>query len=184
MFRATVNSLTTQADRDLLETTFIRYVYDKPDLQKEDLDLFVSLSRDVVDSHNTYIRLESLRGLLRDAIDQAKSGGDKRQLTMNLNEAIDKTQSEFNNSQKRIHALYKDLTKTRSVRLKEKIEVNQSLLTLIQAFQDHEKRVKLIDYADRKKKVLGKEIKRLENIEDLKFEIYGVDPNEVLTSPV
>jgi hypothetical protein len=183
IFQVTINSLATKTDRQLFETTFIRYVYDKADLQKEDLDLFIALSRDVVDSHNTYMRLETLRALLRTAAEEEEEGN-KRQITMNLNEAIDKTQSEFNNSQKRIQALYKDLTKTRSTRLKEKIESNQSLLTLIQAFQDYEKREKIVKYAKKKKEENKKEIQRLQNIDDLKFELYGVDPTELLEASI
>ena len=59
-FNHQINNYETQNDRDLFESSFIRYTYDKPDLTQEEVDQYIVLSSEVVISANIQRRKKNI----------------------------------------------------------------------------------------------------------------------------
>jgi hypothetical protein len=155
---------------------FIRYSYDKEDLTQEELDQFITLCTEVVTASTILQQVEDLRLLLR----QASEEEDGRNIKMSLNEAISSLQTEYNQCRNRQSKLYKSLVDDRAKKIQERKEENASILNLVQAWKDEEKRKGIIHLAEAQKQNLEQEARRLSSIDELKAIIRGVDPDEMV----
>ncbi len=170
-----VNRYTSQRDRDLLESTFIRYVYDKPDLSQEEVDQFILLSTEVVIASNIQDRVERLRGMLDDVADDT----DGRRISMSLVESINTAQTEYNQSVTRQQKLLSDLKEKRSDKLKKQIQENASILNLVEMWKEEESRNKMIKLAELRKQAVQEEAERLGTLDEVKARILGLTEDEL-----
>ena len=171
-----INNYANQTDRELFESSFVRYTYDKYDLTQEEVDQYIVLSGEVVIASNIQRRVERLNALL----DESANDTEGRRIAMSLVESISTAQTEYNQSVNRQHKLLGDLKEKRSDRLKNEIKENASILNLVQLWKDEESREKLIHLAEMRKKVVNEEIDRLSSMEDVKCRIMGLDKSEGL----
>jgi hypothetical protein len=171
-----INTYTTQSDRELYESSFIRYTFDKADLTQEEVDQYIVLSTEVVISSSIQATIVKLQGLLDDATDNA----DNVKISMSLVEAINTARTEYNQCVSRQQKLLNDLKEKRSDRIKNQIKENASILNLVQLWKDEESRIKLINLANLRKQVLKDEIERLTTMDEVKCRILGISPEEVL----
>ena len=171
-----MNNYTSGTDRDLFESSFVRYTNDKPDLTQEEVDQYIVLSAEVVIASNIQRRIEHLSGLLDDAANDTEG----RRISMSLVESISKSQTEYNQCINRQNKLLEALKEKRSDRLKSQIKENASIISLVQMWKEEESRKKLIDLAELRKKDLKKEIKKLSTMDELKARIMGLSEDEVL----
>lgn len=171
-----INTYKREDDRKLFEDAFIRYTYDKEDLTQEELDQFITLCTEVVTASTILQQVEDLRQLLR----QASEEDDGRSIKMSLNEAISSLQTEYNQCRTRQNKLYKSLVDDRSKKIQERKEENASILNLVQAWKDEERRQSIIHLADAQKQNLEEEAKRLSSMDELKAVIRGIDIDEMV----
>ena len=126
-FMHQVNSYGSVPDRELFESSFIRYTFDKPDLMQEEVDQYIVLSVEVVIASSIQNRVEHLRNLL----DDTASDTEGRRISMSLVEAISSAQTEYNQCINRQQKLLDSLKEKRSDKLKSKIKENASIINLV-----------------------------------------------------
>ena len=171
-----ISNFESQIDRDLYESSFIRYTYDKSDLTQEEVDQYIVLAQEVVIASNIQRRVEHLQGLLDDAANDTEG----RRISMSLVEAIGKAQNDYHQSVGRQNKLLNDLKEKRSDRLKNQIKENASIINLVQLWKEEESREKLIKLAELRKKVIKDEVQKLSSMDEVKARILGISEDEVL----
>jgi len=171
-----INSYDNNTNRELFESSFIRYTYDKNDLTQEEVDQYILLSAEVCIASNIQRRVEHLQRLLDDTANNTEG----TRISMSLVEAINTAQNEYNQCVNRQHKLLGDLKQKRSDKLSKKIDNNASILNLVEAWKDEETRKQMIELADRQKGSLEKEIEKLSDMDDLKCRILGISKDEAL----
>ncbi len=171
-----MNHLSTNVDRELYESSFVRYTYDKPDLTQEEVDQYIVLSGEAVIASNIQRRVEHLQGLLDDAANDTEG----RRISMALVESINTAQNEYHQSVNRQHKLLDDLKQKRSHRLKNQLEENASILNLVEVWKEEEGRKKMISLAEMRKEAISEEIDNISNMEEIKARVLGLTKEEVL----
>ena len=171
-----INTYTSQNNRNLFESSFIRYTFDKHDLTQEEVDQFIVLCTEIVIAANIQQRVNRLQTLLDDTADDSEG----RKISMSLVEAINTAQTEYHQSVNRQQKLLEDLKGKRSDRLKKQTKENASILNLVQLWKEEESRVKLIKLAELKKQSLREEVERLSGLDEIKARILGLSVDEVL----
>jgi hypothetical protein len=169
-----INSYTSNIDRELFESSFVRYTFDKPDLTQEEVDQYIVLATEVVISANIQETIQTLQ----DQIDVEVDGGGK--IPMGLIEAISGARDEYNQSTIRQQKLLNDLKVKRSDRLSKQIKENASILNLVQMWKEEESRAQLLKLAERRKAMVKNEIDRLSTMDEIKCRILGISEDEVL----
>lgn len=180
-FVMTMNSYEKQSDRELLESTFIRYTYDKHDLNQEDVEQYLNLSLEAVIAVNIRKRIEQLRKLL----DESTEDGDedeRKKVSMALVEAIGKTETEYHQSIQRQNKMANDLRTKRSERDDERKKGAASMLNLIALWKDDKERKFLIEEAQERKQENKEEIERISAMDRFKGAMYGMTSNEVFNA--
>ena len=171
-----IGSYETQENRDLFESSFVRYTNDKGDLTQEEVDQYIVLSSEVVIASNIQRRITRLSRLLDDTADDT----DGRRMSMSLVDAIGNSQTEYNQCIGRQTKLLSDLKEKRSDKLKKKIQDNASILNLVGAWKDEESRKKIIKLAELRREDVEKEIDNLSGMSELKSRILGISKDEAL----
>ena len=163
-----------QGDRDLFESSFIRYTYDKSDLTQEEVDQYIVLATEVVISSNIQAAIQTLQ----EQIDIEVNSGNR--IPMPLIEAVTSARTEYNQCVTRQQKLLNDLKVKRSERLSNQVKDNASILNLVQMWKDEETRNEMIKMADMRREVLKGEVGRLSSMDDVKARIFGLTEEEVL----
>lgn len=163
-----------QGDRDLFESSFIRYTYDKSDLTQEEVDQYIVLATEVVISSNIQAAIQTLQ----EQIDVEVNSGNR--IPMPLIEAVTSARTEYNQCVTRQQKLLNDLKVKRSERLSNQVKDNASILNLVQMWKDEETRNEMIKMADMRREVLKGEVGRLSSMDDVKARIFGLTEEEVL----
>lgn len=171
-----IGNYSNDVDRELFESSFIRYTHDKSDLTQEEVDQYIVLSSEVVIASNIQRRVEHLQGHLDNAADDSEG----RRISMGLVESINTAQNEYHQSVNRQNKLLSDLKEKRSDRLKNQIKENASIINLVQLWKEEESRQKLIKLADLRKKSIKEEVEKLSTMDELKARIMGITEDEVL----
>lgn len=171
-----INTYRTTTDRELFESSFIRYTNDKSDLTQEEVDQYIVLSTEVVISANIQRRVERLSQLLDEASDDTEG----RRISMGLVEAINTAQTEYNQCVSRQSKLLDSLKEKRSARLSKQIKENASILNLVAMWKQEESRKQLIRIAELKKKAVEEEVEKLSSIDEIKAQIMGLTEEEAL----
>lgn len=165
-----MNRFEKQGDRNLFESCFIRYLYSiGEELSEPDLDGYVSLCLEVVNRTNLQGELERLNRMRDQSLDQ------DQKLSMSIVEMIGKIHTAIDNTEKRQNQLRQSLEGTRSKRLELKIQNNQSVTQLVEAWRQDDKRKRLIKLAEARRERNKNELIRLDNLDDLKVEMFGID---------
>lgn len=169
-----INTYSTEADRELFESSFVRYTYDKSDLTQEEVDQYIVLSMEVVISFNIQ---ETIQIIQRQIDQEVETGG---KIPMTLIEANNTARTEYNQCVTRQQKLLSDLKEKRSSRLSKQIKATASILNLVEMWKDEESRQKMLKLAELRKQSIKEEVDRLETIDEMKAKILGIDEDEVL----
>jgi hypothetical protein len=164
----------TEEDRELFESSFIRYAYDKADLTQEEVDQYIILATEVVISANIQRTIQTLQ----EQIDIEVSSGNR--IPMPLIEAVTSARTEYNQCVTRQQKLLNDLKVKRSERLSNLVKENASILNLVQMWKDEDTRKEMIKMADMRREILKGEVGRLSSMDDVKARIFGLTEEEVL----
>ena len=173
-FSYQINTYVTETDRELFESSFIRYTHDKPDLTEEEVDQYIVLSSEVVIAASIQRRKEHLTRLLDDVVEDTSG-----RASMSLVEAIGKTETEYNQSVNRQQKLLGDLKEKRSDKLRKEIQENASILNLVKVWKEEESRKKLIYLAELRRKSVKEEADNITDMDEIKARILGLDKDEV-----
>jgi len=161
-------------DRILFESNFIRYTHNKPDLTEEEVDQYIALCEEIVVSVS-----QSRRKIrLEDEIDNVLDSEEGKRLSMVIVEAIKDAKKGIEDSKKRQADLHKSLSGTRHDRLKGKMDRNSSILNLLEAWQDEQKRNQIIQIGKREKREDEDEVERLSKMDDIVCLIAGMTKKE------
>ena len=98
----------------------------------------------------------------------------------NLVDALESSRQELNSCSLRKKQLYDALTEKRSEKLSKELKDKESLLVFVNAWKNYESRQNILKLAKEKKENLRKEIHELENLQDVKMRILGLDTNTIL----
>ena len=94
---------------------------------------------------------------------------------MNMVEMINNLNKTITDNEVRQDKLRKELTGLRSERIDLRTKENQSVLQLVEAWRDDEKRSLMIKLANKRKEEVKDEIKKQEDFDDLLSQLYGID---------
>ena len=173
-FSYQMNTYTSTTDRDLFESSFVRYTNDKPDLSQEEVDQYIVLASEVVIAASIQRRKEHLTRLLDGVVEDTEG-----RASMSLVEAIGKTETEYNQSVNRQQKLLESLKEKRSDKLKKQITENASILNLVKVWKEEESRRKLIQLAELRRKSVSEEADKLSEMDEIKARILGLDIDDV-----
>jgi hypothetical protein len=173
-FSHQINLYDDEKDRELFESSFVRYTYDKSDLTQEEVDQYIVLSTEVVISSN----IQQTINVLQNQIDMAIQEDGK--IPMALVEASNTARKEYNDCVNRQQKLLNDLKVKRSERLSKQVKETASIINLVQMWKEEESRNKLLKMAEMRKQVVEKEIDRLSSMDEIKAKILGISKDEIL----
>lgn len=165
--------------KDLFETEFIKSVYDKPDLNSEELNMFVTLCSEYV----TIQMLEKRKFMLGAKIDDTfdpNADGDSGKLYMTWVEQYNNVERDLNNAKKRAKELATLVSGTRVNRMKAESGINDSLARFVSEWKAEENRQRALRIAEARKLKLKEEIERLEDESEYIANIMGIGKDEIL----
>jgi hypothetical protein len=161
-------------DKKLLENTYIKYIYDKPDLTQEDLDQYIILANEAVMASSIQRTIALLER------EQERSLDNDGKISMAIVEALKTSRDEYNSCIKRSQSLYKSLTEERGKRLSERIGPQFTLLNIVEEMKNEERRKNLIKEAEKRNDKIKGEIKRLSDMDEMIVRIYGIDEDLII----
>lgn len=166
-----MNTLSCYVDCELFESSFIRYVWDKPDITEEEVDSYINLCCDIVN----YTKMQREVEQLVEMRDKCLDDSDGKRLSMALVAQMGELYKEMDNNQKRQNAALKNLTGTRNDRMEGRLRENASFLQAVSAWREENKRKRFLAIAEKRRHMIKEEIERLDNLDALKCEIWGLN---------
>ena len=171
-----ISNYTHETERELFESSFVRYTHDKSDLTQEEVDQYIVLSGEVVIASNIQRRVGRLTNLLV----ETAMDNEGRRISMSLVEAISTAQNEYNSCVNRQHKLLSDLKQKRSDRLSKQIHDNASILNLVETWKEEQGRKELIRIAELRKRVIKDSVDELSTMDQIKARIFGISEEEAI----
>jgi hypothetical protein len=169
-----INIYDNEPDRELFESSFVRYTYDKSDLTQEEVDQYIVLCTEVVISSSIQQTINVLQNQIELSIQE------DGKIPMTIVEASSTARKEYNDCVNRQQKLNNDLKVKRSDRLSKQVKETASIINLVQMWKEEESRNKLIKMAEMRKQVVEKEIDRLSTMDEIKSKILGISKDEIL----
>jgi hypothetical protein len=169
-----INIYDNEPDRELFESSFIRYTYNKSDLTQEEVDQYIVLCTEVLISSNIQQTINTLQNQIDISIET------DGKIPMALVEASNTARKEYNDCVNRQQKLNNDLKVKRSERLSKQVKETASIINLVQMWKEEESRAKLLKMAEIRKQVVEKEIDRLSTMDEVKCKILGISKDEIL----
>lgn len=169
-----INIYDNESDRELFESSFVRYTYDKGDLSQEEVDQYIVLCTEVVISSS----IQETINVLQNQIELSMQEDGK--IPMALVEASSTARKEYNDCVNRQQKLNNDLKVKRSDKLSKQVKETASIINLVQMWKEEESRAKLLKMAEMRKEIVEKEINRLSTMDEVKAKILGISKDEIL----
>jgi hypothetical protein len=162
----------------LFEEEFIKGVYDKPDLNSEELNMYINLCTEYVNIQ----QITESKIFLENKINSSFDDDDevKQKLSMSWVELLQKREADLNNSKKRAVDLQKMLSSTRSQRLEKQAQVNESLAKFVESWKFQEGRERALKIAEAQNLLVKDELKRIENADEYIANVLGISHDEIL----
>ena len=174
-FVLTINGYSKEEERQLFESSFIRFTHDKPDLTEEEVDLYINVCIDIVNYTRMQGEVNNL-SLIRDQVTEDSDG----KIAMSIVEAITSLYGEMDNNFKRQGKSLETLNGKRNDRMKNRVKENASIISLVEAWKNEEQRKKMIKLAEVERKKLECEVDRTGSLEAVKASIWGVSKEEIV----
>ena len=174
-FKHQINKYLKTSQKELFESAFIEYTWDKDDLTSEDVDQYIILATEKVISSD----IQETIHLLQSEQDRQMNENNGR-LNMSIVDAIKTAREEYNSCIKRQQLLYNILTQDRSKRLSERVKEHASLLNLIRAWKLETPRLEIIAAAEKRNESTSKELDELDELDQLKYRLLGMSKDQIL----
>jgi len=168
-----MESLNKTSERKMLESSFVRYTWDKPDLTEEDIDLYVNLCSEQI----LYERMKQQLVMWTEEMEMQRQTDGR--MPMAMVEAINKLRGDIDSTSKKMEKTLQSLNGRRDKRLEKINSDNLSLLSLVEAVRDVEKRKRLAEVFSIRKEKIKNEANRLEGLGEDVFEIFGASKVEL-----
>lgn len=179
LFLQKINSFNEISQRKLFEETFVQSTYDKPDLNSEELNMFINLCEEYVLGSILQRHLM----LINDQLESCFSDDEEsKSLRMTLVEMYDSKHKEYDSCKKRQEKLQVNLSNTRSNRKKSESGGSKSLVALVKAWQREEERVRALRIAMAKNEELKREKGKIETMEDYIANVVGFSEEELFNN--
>lgn len=175
----TINNYAHTKDREMVESTFIAYVYDKPGLPPEERALYLNLAEDQLYQITIKRQMDKLNNMLNKVTYNEDPDG---KITMGLNEVLKNKASEYNQVVTRQKTLISDLSKRAIDRKKNEIEEKGTLVNLVEFFKAEEGRKTMARIARNKKQEIGDEVEKIRGFEDVMATVMGIDKDAILNN--
>mgnify|MGYP001398025390 CR=1 FL=1 len=172
-FVQVVNGYSSDLDRELFESEFIRATWDKPDLTSDEINLYINVCMEYINLKHISKAMDKLNTMFDDAETQ-------QEMTVRLAELLKTKSEEYNQCEKRMESLIQKLQGDRSKRILAKQKQNASLLNLVQLFQSEEERKIMIKIAELQRKAVEEEVEELENMPEWKARVLGITKNDAV----
>jgi hypothetical protein len=167
-----INQYKNSLDRDLFESTFIEFLYDKPDCLKEDIHNYISLCVEIV----SIAQIERNIQMINDKYNEILNGSSDEKMSVTLAETLDKFRQRQKDAKDKYAKLMNMLVEDRSKRTDAKIG-GATLYNMVSLWRQEESRKKIIELAKKRQVDLEEEVERLSSVDALKAEICGLDKN-------
>lgn len=171
-FEYEANQLTKVMDRIVFETTFIAYTYDKSNLEPEQIDQFVSLTSKIVETSQLRRSVQKLEDLITEELE------DTKKLNQGLVDFLTSQRDKLNQFEERQRKLYESLVVSRAKKEDKFKEDNGSVIALMQAWQNEETRIQLIQLADKEKELEKDQVNEISSLDRLQILVAGISKNE------
>ncbi len=162
--------------RNYFENSYVSYVWNKPDLTAEELDLYIDVSQSMVQE----MELDDQIILYSNYLEGATDDADGKKTSLSISEHLAGIRKEKGEIQKRRKDLIGVLQGKRSDRIDQKRKENASILNLVEAWRNEGKRKEMIEGRKKEKERLNDEIDRLNNLDAVKALIAGIDVRDLL----
>lgn len=166
-FLQVINSYRNKADRDMFESEFIRSAWDKPDLTSDEVNLYINVTMDYINLKEIDVQRQKLSQMFDNTESQSE-------LAIKLTEAIKTKEEAYDKCHKRISAILSKLNLDRSKRKENHLQKNASVVAIVELFQVEEERKRMIEMAEKQKKVVYEEADRIEKMSDWKARVLGI----------
>lgn len=136
-----MNSLVKSEERKLCEAQFLKLVIDKPDMNPEDLDLYINLVLSVLDTRRMREEFSKLIEIRDDELEQSQANG-KASVNLALMQGINELRKEISSREAKQENTINKLTGERKERLKNGAGTNFNISNIIEIFREKDKRDK------------------------------------------
>jgi hypothetical protein len=167
-------------DRELFISTFVRWCHDKPDLTPEEVDQYIGAASETVNIGN----IERFITMLEEKIEEALLGDgndDAKVVSLKYLDLMNQNRAKLDTAKERLKKLLDTLVGSRSDRLKGQIARNQSVVHLVSAWQNEERRREIIALAEKEQGEDAKEYEKIRTIEDMQALVAGLSREEAIT---
>lgn len=176
-FLAIANSIRRKKLRELFESEFVKATYDKPDLNAEETNMYITLCNEYV----LDVTITEQINLLNDRLCETTSDDDNaRNFTVSLSNALAAKTKESNECKRRITQLQQSLSGSRAERLKDMATLNESLTKFVELCMEDAGREKLLRLAQAKNLEIQEEVKRIDTFDELVAEVWGMSVEEIV----
>lgn len=178
MFRfvTTINNYVSQDDKNLFEHSYVKYIWNKPDLAESELDLICNVCCDVV----AYVSMQREEEDLKRMRDECAEDSDGKRISMSIVESIANIRKSRDENDKRQKEAWKNLEGTRNKRIEGRIKENSNILQLFEAWKNEEKRKQMVEVAQLREEKMKTEVRRMKDLDDVVFQIWGASEQEML----
>lgn len=177
-FLSTINVYKSQNLRNLFEQTFVQSTYNKPDLNADELNMYVSLCQEYVLSSRLQSQMETIQTRIDEYFDPDNE--DARKTHAAFINAFSTKVKEHDECQKRMKSLQTTLSGSREKRLAQKVEENQSLTKFVELWKEEESRKRMLIIAEAAKLDVKKEIEKLQDVDEFVAQVMGISADEIL----
>lgn len=175
-FRHMMDTFKKKIDRELAESTFIRFTWGKDDLEEEEVDLYIQLTGEIVESGKIQRFIEKFERELESSLDGSAEG---KKMSMTLVDAIEGQRNYLKECKIRQEKLFSKLVTSRTEKLKNKIGRTAAFITFFEMWRQEQSRRPMILLAKKRQEQVKKEVERLSSMDALMAEIYGVDDSTI-----
>lgn len=162
--------------REIFETEFVKAVYNKPDLNSDQVNLYIDLAQEYV----TLLEIREQQAILNKRLKESVSGDEEaKRFTMTWANALKDKSAAYNDCQARILQRTKSLSGDRVALLKTRALANQSLTQFIELVKDEQERKRLMILARAAEEKVKTNIKEIEEYSDLWAEVFGAGKDEL-----
>ncbi|MBL6649904.1 MAG: hypothetical protein ISP56_06535 [Flavobacteriaceae bacterium] len=178
-FLIKVNSYLDTTRRELFLSSFIKQVYDKPDLTEEERDQYLAACSEIVMQHDINARLEDINEITKHITETSDS--EVANFKMGFVEKSKDQNDAYDKSRKRYEAAMKNLTTIRSKKLDNHKEEQMSIVQLYTWLTEEKNRKRFARVAEARREEVKKSYKKFNDCDSLKAEIWGgLSEHEVL----
>lgn len=166
-------------ERHIMEEEYIKAVYNKPDLNTEELNMYITLCAEYVSLYKKEKSKNLLDIKINDTLEDQDTD-DNKKLYMSFVELAGKFETEINQTKKRIETLQKNLSSTRSDRIKNQTANNASLTKFVEEWKSEQGRKDALRIAEAKNLKLKDEVERIRDMPEYIANVMGIGEDELL----